>query len=425
MRSFLFLSMLAVLFLGTESQASPFVGSIAGPGSVHRMLDRALMEGKKPRYTVELGFEYLHTSLKPFEGIVLENATTSSNASTVTGNLDSEYPDVFAQMLKIQILWDEESRWVSTVKSYLPLNAIAQIDTGYIYLPEYVLYRAEMQRPRIQVGLGRDFGRDWRLGLGVDVGFQVTTTANVFLQNGSGKLSDQRISARLKPSFVPQMSVQYQNTEFVIRSENKIPFELQTNAGARVFSGGAGVDFSYRSQSAIYFDPWSFELRTALQVLEATTIRPGVAYQLWSRYQARAATIAGDITNNCNGNAGCSTVFAPTGSPEFAARNLLVPELSIDQQLGDHHIDFGYRFKDSIFSGLPTGAGNYLDPPRHDLWLGLRWITSRGWEIGVNLQGSFLMTQTVVKSDPSQMGGPSYQAGGTLIGGGVRLAVPF
>src|SRR5690606_20078761 len=121
----------------------------------------------------------------------------------------------------------------------------------------------------------------------------------------------------------------------------------------------------------------------------AWTLTYGVAYQLWSRYQARAAIIADDITNNCNGNAGCASVFARTATPEFDARDLWIPQVGVETLWGDQRWELGYRFKDSIFRGLPTGGStNYLDPPRHDFWLGATFPLSNGWSWGANAQVS-------------------------------------
>ncbi|MBS1959587.1 MAG: hypothetical protein JST80_08965 [Bdellovibrionales bacterium] len=399
--------------------AEPFAGELTAPSTLHS----GLIGGKK--YVIEVGFEYLHPMFQNFSNIVIENPTTSSNSSTVTGDVKNDYPDAFAQTLKFQMLLDEKNRTSLSVKSYLPLNALSQLDTGYIYLPEYVLYRAEAQRPRIQVGLGSSLSDQMRVGLGADIGFSVSANANVFLQNGSGKYSDQRISAKLKPTVVPQASLQVSDYQFVIRAENKSKMDLTTNGGARVFSGGAGVDFTYNTESALFFDPWSFELHGKSALSSKLNLTYGVAYQLWSRYQARAAIIANDIQNNCNGNAGCSTVFSKTLTPSFTARNLFVPQVGIEILSGDDRFEVGYRFKDSIFAGVPTGTGNYLDPPRHDFWFGATFVLKNGWEWGADLQVSQLVAQTVVKLSSGDIGGPGYTTSGFLIGGGAKLVVPF
>lgn len=410
---------LVLLLVGASSWAVPFTGELTAPGTLHSKI----LGGKK--YAIEVGFEYLHPMFQNFSNIVVENATTSSNSSTTQRDVVNDYPDAFAQTLKFQMLLDESNKTSLSVKSYLPLNALSQLDTGYIYLPEYVLYRAEAQRPRIQVGLGTSLSDRFRVGLGADVGFSVSATANVFLQNGTGKYSDQRISARLKPTVVPQASLQFDQYQLVVRAENKSKMELQTNGGARVFSGGAGVDFSYDTESALFFDPWSFEFHGKNALGNSFNVTYGVAYQLWSRYQARAAIIGSDIQNNCNGNAGCATVFSKTLTPGFTARNLFVPQVGLEILIGDARYEVGYRYKDSIFADVPTGTGNYLDPPRHDAWLGASYPLSNGWEWGVNLQVSQLVAQTVVKSSSGDIGGPGYTTSGLLVGGGARLVIPF
>jgi hypothetical protein len=412
------------LLAGPAAGATPFIGEMTGPGTMHsRIADPA--SGRK--YVVEIGFEYLHPKFDDFSNIVTENPDPSVTTDDVRGNFAHDYPDVFAQTLKVQAVIGEASRTTVSLKTYLPLNSMSQLDTGYIYLPEFVLYRAEAQRPRIQIGAGTDLSENVRVGLGLDVGFAVNGTANVFLQSGAGRYSDQRIAAKLKPSLIPQASLQVGDYQFIVRGENKAMMKIDADVGGRFFGGGAGIDFTYVTESALYFDPWSFELhgRNALTSEGGFAVTYGLAYQLWSRYQARAAIIADDINNNCNGNSGCTPVFARTQTPEFDARNLFVPQVGIELLRGDNRYELGYRFKDSIFRGVPTGNTNYLDPPRHDFWLGATFALANGWQWGANLQVSRLVPQTVLKSNASSIGGPGYTAAGWLMGGGVRLTLPF
>lgn len=413
--------LLLTALLTTPALATPFTGELLGPSTVHSQL----AGGKK--YVIEFGFEYLHPSFDSISGIVVEedDPTTPANEQ-VRASPSQDYPDAFAQTLKFQAILDEASRTSLSLRTYLPLNSLSQLDTGYIYLPEFALYRTEAQRPRIQIGAGRDLSEHVRIGLGLDVGFAVNGTATVFLQSGANRYSDQRIAARLKPTLIPQGSLQVGDYQLVIRGENKAMIRIDADVGGRFFGGGAGIDFTYVTESALYFDPWSFELHGRNAVSDAITVTYGVAYQLWSRYQARAAIIADDIANNCNGNSGCASVFARTATPEFDARDLFVPQAGLELRQGDNRWELGYRFKDSIFRGLPTGGStNYLDPPRHDFWLGGTFPLSNGWAWGANVQVSMLTAQTVVKSDGSDIGGPGYTAAGWLLGGGARLIVPL
>lgn len=418
---------MALLAAGSAAQATPFTGEMVGPSTLHtRLADPVAAGGAAKRFALEIGFEYLHPKFDSFDRIVTENPDPSVTTDDVSGAFAHDYPDAFAQTLKFQAIVSEASRTSLSLKTYLPLNSLSQLDTGYVYLPEFALYRSEAQRPRVQLGAGRDLSEHVRVGLGLDVGFAVSGTANVFLQSGAGRFSDQRIAAKLKPSLIPQGSLQVGDYQLVVHGENKAMMKIDADVGGRFFGGGAGIDFTYVTESALFFDPWSFEFHGRSALGDSLAVTYGVAYQLWSRYQARAAIIADDIDNNCNGNAGCAPVFARTETPEFDARDLFVPQVGLELLRGDNRYEIGYRFKDSIFRGLPTGGNtNYLDPPRHDFWLGGTFALAGGWQWGANLQVSRLVSQTVLKSNATNIGGPGYTAAGWLMGGGARLIMPF
>jgi len=212
-----------------------------------------------------------------------------------------------------------------------------------------------------------------------------------------------------------------------VRGENRADFDLTTNAGASVFSNvSAGVDFSYLSSSAIYYQPWEFELNAQNEFSRKLTFLWGASYQLWSGYTTRAAIIQTPVSVTCpSGSTNCTAQFSSGAFPEFKARNLLVPEIGLKLGLGDDSLEFDYDYKDSIFANLPAGVGNYLDPPRHDFQLSFTHPTVSGvaWNIHGNL--SRLTSQNVVKLDPDSIGGPGYSVDGWLYGGGFSVTVPF
>jgi hypothetical protein len=405
--------------LATASSASVYDGVLSTPAS---LMDRI---SKEHPITVELGIEYSHPELPSIAGVVVENSSTSTVLSPRTGTVASDYPDTFAQTLKIQFLLDPTVRSAISLKTFLPLDSLARLDSGNTYQPEFALYRTGNQRPRVVLNYGRDFGGPFRFGLGLDVGFSVNAAANVFLQSGAGTVSDQRISAKLKPTLIPQASFGYESWTLTFKGENKADFQLDTQAAARIFSGSAGIDFQYTSSSALFFDPMSLDLDGTAELNSSFGIKYGLSYQWWSRYTAHAAVIRSSVPVNCNGNAGCNSVFTSGLDPSFIAHNLLVPESVLEYRFGSDQLSLGYRFKDSIFSNLPSGNSNYLDPPRHDLDLGYSSRTLAGWEWKIHLGLSRLTSQTVVKLDSSSIGGPGYSVSGWLYGGGVNVAIPF
>jgi hypothetical protein len=368
---------------------------------------------------VAFGIEYLHPNFGSINNVVIRNPQTSSDAAPVLGGVDQNYPDVFAQTILAKIRLSEEKKADLVFQSFLPLNALAAMDSGNTYLPEYVLYRTEKQRPRVSAMGEMNLSDQWRVGLGLDLGFGVTSEATVFLQSGAGKFSNQRISASAKPRVIPMGSVEFDGYRLLVKGENKVAYSLATTAGANVFPPlNASFDVTYASNSALFFDPWTFDLSHRYELgaigMESWAANLGVSYQLWSRFESRAAVI-----NNI------SSTFSNGLAPAFQTHNLLVPRVAIEKAFGGQRWELGYEYKGSIFKGTPGSNGNYLDPPRHSFSLGVIFPFSSGWELGVTTQVSRLVPQSVVKIDTTDIGAPGYQASGWLYGGNVNLTIPF
>lgn len=365
---------------------------------------------------MEIGFDYLHPTFGVISGVVVQNSATSNVSTPTVGGVNQTYPDVFAQTLGVKFLMDEEKKMGLTFQSYLPLNSLTQMDSGNTYLPEYALYRCEKQRPRVSVMLEENLSESWRAGLGIDLGFGVTSEATVFMQSGDGKYSNQRISASVKPKIVPMGILEYDGYRLMVKAENKVKFTLNAAAGASVFPPlNASFDVTYASNSALFFDPWTFDLSRRYQVSDTWILGLGVSYQLWSGYETRAAVIR-DI----------SGTFSNGQDPARKTTNLLVPRIAIEKKFGERRYELGYEFKDSIFKTTPySGNGNYLDPPRHSFTLGAIFPFASGWELGTSVQVTRLTPQSVVKLNSTEIGAPGYEASGWLYGGKLSLTVPF
>ena len=395
-----------------------FILLFISPGLANALTSEYFQPGAYP-IVVEFGFEYLHPSFESIDHVVVQNPQTSSQVAPVIGTVNQTYPDVFAQTIKAKVLLQEKKKAELTVQTFLPLNSLMQMDSGNTYLPEYVLYRAGGQRPRVSVMGEMNLSDAFRMGLGLDLGFGVTSEAAVFLQSGAGKYSNQRISAVVKPKMIPMGVWEYEGYRFLVKAENKVSFSLNTSAGANVFPPlSASFDIGYSTNSALFFDPWTFDLSRrydlSLAGLSTWAIGLGVSYQLWSGFESRAAVI-----NNISGT------FSNGLTPSFKACNLVVPRAAIEKAIGMQHWELGYEFKDSIFKDTPSGNGNYLDPPKHSFDLGVIFPSTSGWELGVKLLVSRLVPQSVVKSDSTEIGAPGYRASGWLYGGNVSLTVPF
>ena len=368
---------------------------------------------------VDFGIEYAHPSFSPIRDVVIRNPRTTGDAAPVSGTVDQSYPDVFAQTLNAQFLLNSDSNAILQLRSFLPLNSFAQMDTGNTDLPEFVLYRAENQRPRISLLAELDVIRDLRFGLGFDLGFGVTSEATVFLQSGDGKSSSQRISATVKPKFIPIATMDWAGYRLMVKGENRVDFSFRTDSGASIFPPlNASFDVTYLSNSALYYDPWMFDISKVFDLstlaLDTWSVQLGLSFQLWSGFVSRSAVIES-----------VSGTFSNGIGPEFKARNLLVPRIGIEKGFTSSRWSLDYAFKDSIFAQTPSGVGNYLDPPRHTASVGAVFPLRSGWEWGTSLQVARLGPQSVVKSNATEIGAPGYVASGWLYGGNIHVTIPL
>jgi hypothetical protein len=118
-------------------------------------------------------------------------------------------------------------------------------------------------------------------------------------------------------------------------------------------------------------------------------------------------------------------------------QNIITPRIGHELNFGAWIVRLGYAYKPSIFGSLPTGSGNYLDPPKHQanagLGLQVDQLTSMKFPLRIDAHFSFhyLMVQNVVKNNTNEngegtsalmVGAPSYQAGGKILGAGVSLS---
>ena len=99
----------------------------------------------------------------------------------------------------------------------------------------------------------------------------------------------------------------------------------------------------------------------------------------------------------------------------------------------------GYAYRPSFLSAPPTGPGNYLDPAKHmiNVGLGLNYASFIGLDtpcrIDFDLAYQALVSQHVTKtagnevndSTDSKIGSPGYDMGGSIYGGGAALSLAF
>lgn len=383
----------------------------------------------------------MQPSFLPLENLVLENNWVSDKSQPVRGNVDTDYRATIGQAFGLAYQIPGPSRLSFGLTAYFPLNQLAYLDSTEAFIPEYVLYRARTQRPQLELGAGLQLSPGLYVGAGAHFGFSITTNATVFLQTDQARPSTLRISGSVKPKVSPYFGLLVQppseagdvptrwSAGLVVRLPQETSYDAVVNSGTGVFTGFPALDFKFSSMSTLVYDPMTIEGAVSWRYTEASRLHLQLDHQAWSRFKTPTLTIQNPT--------GIS--FSTWGHPSYDTQDIWIPRVG-------HEIDFrswifraGYAYRPSIFPGLPTEAGNYLDPPKHMIQVGtgFRFQSFLGLPAANELDLHFayhqLVQQRIDKSPGNEggvqsdlkIGAPGYDAGGKVIGGGLSLSFAF
>jgi hypothetical protein len=404
----------------------------------------ALPTGK--RFQFSYGWQWMDPRFKPIENVTLENSYTSDRAISDDriGNVNEDYRSVLGQAIGAAFVLNPEWRNLSAgITLYSPFDQLGFTDTGETYIPEYVLYRARNQRPQIELGLGLQATDQLQFGLGLHVAFGISANGTVFLQAEDGKPSTMRVTASIKPKASPSLGWLWKEETWslgqVLRLPNAASSELTFNSSARAFGNLAALDIRFSALSALFYDPASLETGWSWQYSPVHRLLLQLDFQAWRSFQAPLLTIR-EPEDTCTidpGGGSCSNlIVSPSYPPAYPLQNILIPRIAQEWSLRRLNVRAGYGYRPSIFSALPTGTGNYLDPPRHMISLGAGWRLEEllgiqaPFELDVHVLFHQLVTQKIEKTptteagDPgTKIGAPGYSAGGQVWGSGISLSM--
>lgn len=406
-------------------------------------------DGEHRKLTLAYGWLLQDPNFKPIQNVTIENNYTSDREST--GNVDTGYRPAIGQVIGATALLNPE--WMNLtggITLYTPFDTLGFTDTGETYIPEYVLYRARTQRPQIEVGVGASPSERLHFGLGLHIAFGISANGTVFLQARSGSPSTMRVNASVKPkasavagwlltSEVPQGRNGSWSIGQVLRTPNSADAELAFNSSARAFGDLAALDIRFAAESAIFYDPLTLESGLSWQHSPNKRFYAQLDIQAWRSFHSPALNIkAPEDTCDITGGGSCSNlIINPSSLPSLPMQNILIPRLAEEWTLDSVTLRAGYAYRQSIFAALPTGAGNFLDPPKHLLNVGAGWMlrdflgSGREVALDVNLGYQQLLTQKIQKSPlnekgeaaTSKIGAPGYSAGGRVWSGGATLTM--
>ncbi len=410
-----------------------------------------VVESDNAGFRIELGLLSMMPHFTPISGVLVENDYVADQETTK--DVDTDYRSTLGQLIGVNLrLVPQWGNLSVGVTAFMPLQQVAYMDSGESYVPEYVLYRSRTQRPQVDLAFGMELSRKLKVGFGFQLAYALTSSATVFLQTESTKPSTMRFASSLKTKLGPQFGATYSTSETpndplattfgaVLRLPVSSPNEIFLKSGARAFGGFAALDFNFIARSSLFYDPLTLELGSSFPTpfltdhLARTLIQ--FDYQRWSAFAPPALLIIDPQTEGC-GAAPCGVTVSGGTIPSFPYRNIVVPRIGQEMQISGARVRMGYSYRPSIFSSLPTGAGNYLDPPRHNLSAGLGWtlhpqaLLNTPVQLDLHLAYCPLEKQTIVKAPGDEtgsgtaskkIGSPGYDAGGQLYGGGITLGL--
>ncbi|MFN7685160.1 MAG: OmpP1/FadL family transporter [Oligoflexia bacterium] len=392
------------------------------------------------------GWTLMDPSFTPIRGVTLENSYTTDRTSATerVGDVSDNYRSTFGQILGAAFAIAPDSYGLSGgITLYSPFDQLGFADTGETFIPEYVLYRARTQRPQLELGIGAKLSERFHLGLGVHVGFGLTSNATVFLQARDGKPSTMRVTASAKPKASPVLGWLWAGDTWTlgqaVRLANSAHSELSLTSSARAFGDLAALDIQLSALSALYYDPLSIETGASFQYTDSRRLILQIDVQGWRSFKQPAIAI-GEPQNDCeigSGSSNCANLVVSRGIlPNYPLRNIVIPRVAHEWNLESTQLRAGYAFRPGIFSAPPSQNGNYLDPSRHmfSFGAGFKLIHLFGIATPVLLDTHLLFHQMVseqVTKSPNteageagtKIGSPGYSAGGRVWGGGVSITV--
>jgi hypothetical protein len=452
-------------FLSGLSPASANLGETFGFGSRTMSLGGAGVAGGTESYSAyhnpaalgagaetgkRLLFSYglvsMTPSFLPITSVITSNSFIGDNqvGSPTVGNVDTtSYRATLGQEIGISYqLAPETYKLTIGIATFLPLSQLAYMDTGEAYQPEYVLYRSRTQRPQVALGIGGDLGKGYHVGAGLNFAFSLTADAAVFINTKTNSASSMKFASSVKQKVSPYLGFLFSNPDTssytlgaVVRFPSVSDATMTLKSGAQVIGAVGALDFNFAATSAIYYDPWTLEFGGSWEHLGFARVYAQLDYQIWSQFQPPALLVKqGEVINPP------STAITPGSVPALPFINIVIPRIGEEITLNEvTTVRLGYAYRPSFLADVSNGAGNYLDPPKHmmNVGLGLNYKHFLGYDtetrIDFNLSYHALLTQHITKTAGDEagnladkkIGSPGYDAGGNVLGGGVTLSLAF
>lgn len=376
---------------GFTSESAALAGAKAGgsdftsASAYENPAQLSLMPDTEGRTRFHWSLLYAAPSFVDIGDVVVENPVNSdkTNATSRSAPVDTNYPVTFGQSIGLSTQSQRSPyRWGLGAVVYLPLDRLALVDSGEAFVPEYSLHRGGTQKPEFQFAISALVAPNLSFGAGLQLGTKLTSETTLFLNQGAGTASSMRISASLKTQASPYFGLTYLPSEqlsvgVTARLASAQPQTLNVRSSARAIGTVSALSFSFPAISTLYYDPLTIQAGGEWKYTNGNAFFFQVDYQAWSKFESPAIVMLDPQTSSCSPS--CGVDFSTGLDLSRKTRDLFIPRVGHVWTLGTNDLRIGYVYRPSIYTSLPTGAGNAIDPDEHRLATGMGWGFNSLW----------------------------------------------
>lgn len=361
--------------------------------------------------------------------IVIKNSSNSNlaGASVERGDANTDYTGATMGSVHALLPLAYQGAGALVINIFTPLGAIAEINSGDAFLPEYVMHRARNARTQAFLSYAHPWSDQWAFSLGGMLGFQAgADIGNQATLNGSDFGSSASLKSKIKPTIGLSFSASHrgENSQTYFSFHQEMKSNLSSVARGEINDPVPAL-FSIEINTMISYDPHTLRLGHARR-FENISVFALAEYQIWSGYQTPVVRIKkiGGVINP-------SDDFEQT-----QIKNIFVPKLGMSFHLTPKwDWSFGASYRPTPLEGDFSGAGNSVDVDSAFVATGLRYKTTvrkRQVEFSNYIQYHHFMDKTVTKTEGQEngetgdkIGSVGYKLGGSAIAAGLGMTLLF
>ncbi|MGE3972938.1 MAG: OmpP1/FadL family transporter [Bdellovibrionales bacterium] len=427
-----FLNLLFVLLLPVESWAD--MNSTYGFGSTSAALAGSNRAKSYDAFTVErnpalMSFSGARTSYGLLGGFDqfqdLENVNTDSvflGGSNTTSSVDTDVPDTLNVL--VGSIWtfgssDRDYRVGLTVSA--PVDKVTEPTTKDLYQPQYAMYLSDSQRLSLSAAISRRLGERWSLGVGLAYYLVqgATYQSRMPSDGATARTTTANLKTTVKPAYAPLAGLAWKATDRQTWSLNYVGIrDSKLKARSEVVLGIVGATpVAFEGEASLFYDPETWSLGYTYEG-ENTDILLALDYERWGRFNGSAMQLS-FITFQ-------STFRQYPVDAQY--KDILVPRLGLSTRVGEGSVKTGLAYRPSPTPALEKET-NFLDSDRVIYGLGygfpstLFGLLDSPLTIDLHSQVQYLMPKTVIKENPSSIGGPRYEVRGYVFSYGINFNV--